>query len=178
MNISIHFIKLKQCTTKGKLPDGRIYFNRHICWDKTFTSEIDDDSILELALGYMYTLVLLRPHGYEIIFTYNGVRYRHKDFIKHPEMRRRLIKKKAKPPKAMELFTDYLIRINITNPLMEYIMVVSKYNNEDAPVDIIQFNNLTFLQSFISVLSSFGLATITHLYAIYDIHGISYNIEK
>jgi hypothetical protein len=170
MNILIRFKQWDRTPDLNRKPYIRF------SWEKIFTHQDRDESVLELALGYMYTLILLRPHNATISFIYNKIKYKHTDFLQYRHMRNRILGSNKSQPKLLETLNHYIHRVHSHIPTMNYIIVITRTKHDKTPVDIIQFNNLTFLQGFISVLAGFGLGTINHLMTIYDKNELEYTL--
>ena len=149
-------------------------------WFKDFTSDIKDDSVLELALGYTYALILLDIPNSKVEFLYLNKTYNKERFIRSEPMIRHVVRGKTNPPDIDISPLVYLRRNRILanrKDIMNYAMIVSLTNEDDGPVSIIQFNHLEFLQGFLSVLNGFGVGTIRYIYMILDREGTIYTLK-
>jgi len=170
MNISVRFNVYDPPAPRERIPQLRF------SWTKEFQSDIEDESILELALGYIYALTLVRRGLSSTIITFNGETTNNP--FRFVPLRQRIIGHLKNPPKLGESPKHYVRRTRIQIPTMNYILLVSPDGTEEGLVDVLQFNHLTFLQGFLSVLAGFQQHPIKYIVTIYDINGVEYTIRR
>lgn len=149
-----------------------------IDWTKQFVA-----TDIELALGYMYGLNLLRPRSTSITIMYQGKTYKNSEFLRSPMMQPHLLTTTGKYWVYGESLTDFLFRNRHRLKIpyhKQYLIMLTEDDteSENQPLTIIQFDNISFLQGFLSILEFFHVPTIRHIVAIFDVKGTSYTLAR
>jgi hypothetical protein len=145
-------------------------------WEQIFNITHNDARTLELVLGYVYALALVKPSTSIINISIDTMDYTIKDFLKLPIIKRYFISTHAHPPKIGEKVDEYLKRIKRQFNL-GYLIVITPNPNDEKLVHLIQFDNNEFLQGFISVLRAFNKTTMDYIVTIYGRNGREYTIR-
>jgi len=167
MNITARF---RQWNDRHRNKQRRLVFS----WDRTFTINDNNTNEYELALGYIYALKLVKPSTSTVDITtdiYPGPDS--EDFFHFPFIKRHFVSTHAHPPQITEKVDQYLTRIR-RKLTMEYLIVITPDPNNEDNVHLIQFNNVIFLQGFLSVLRGFNKPQIDYIVTIYGRDGKEY----
>lgn len=146
-------------------------------WTKDFPANTEAE--LELAFGYMIGLVYMRAllgiDTISVITSYNGpIRTITSDKPNaFPPVVDRLIGSVLPLPYPNEPVNEYLTKVRVKARTMNYFVILSLF----TAGQVYQFNNLTFLQGFLSVLAGFQQPITEHIVGIYDRNGVQYNIQ-
>ena len=169
MDITMHF---SQWNLKLQNKPADLIFS----WERSFNEKQYYLDTFELALGYIYGLFLLRPRTATIDVSINTINYKQTEFLQLLNVREHFLASRVHPPRITDTLIQYLTRIK-RQVTMEYVIVITPNPDDEHHVQVIQFNNLSFLQGFISVLRGFNEGTIDYIVTIYGRNGIEYTIR-
>lgn len=160
-------------------------------WEKVFEPHpelTDYTKVTDLATGYLYALAIMANYHERVTNTSTSmlVRYQTLDGkivttnnpLQVSILRNSIIATGVRPPQLAESFQEYIARVGTREPNRRYIIVVSFTGTDDGPVDVLQFNNLEFLQGILSVLDAFRQPLIRYIVTIYDRDGVEYSIRR
>lgn len=148
-----------------------------VSWQKRFNTDNYDPARFELALGYIYGLILLKPHSANLNITFNHTNYKYRQFLQLPVVRQYFSDVNRRRPRLFENLTAYIHRARAHTQTKQYLLVISPTHTEEGRVDLIQFNNITFLQGFLSIFRAFRIGPILYIVDIYDQNGIEYTFR-
>lgn len=140
-------------------------------WEKSFIT--NSESELQLVVGYIYALAILLTDDSGIIITDRDNKKTNKP-LQLPSLRTLMIGVGLDPPKINESLAEYIKRAGVRPFTKKYLLIISPKGN-NGPVDCIQFDHLTFLQGFLSVLAALDQPYDKYIIAIYDNTGVKYN---
>ena len=158
MEITVHFSQWHP-NTQNNPPD--LIFS----WDRTFNTIRHLDDTFELAFGYIYALILLKPKTATIDVSINTVNYKHYEYLRLPNIRQHFLAINVHPPRIDDTLARYLTRIK-RQIIKDYIIVIIPNSNDERHVHVVQFNKVSFLQGFISVLRGFNEGTVDYIVTI------------
>jgi hypothetical protein len=153
-------------------------------WEKTFSSPTEDEAILEQALGYILALYLVKPMTASILVDGNGfgldARMVYRNVLQFPPLRQRLVGVGVNPPRLTDTLPVYAEREHFDRfeKTDRQYALVTPIRVDDRPAYVIQFNNLEFLQGFISILEAFHAPLVWHIVTIYGPGLAQYTIRQ